>query len=263
MRNKFWAVIFIVLVFVIQVTQAQTFQNNAFKGNEKLTYTASYFMSGLWTDMGQIEMFTLPVNYKGQNLYKLNVTASTYTSWDHFFRARDLYQSWVNPQTGQPYFYNRDVDEGGFKIKVRYVFSRKLGTVSSTMKVNNRPVKKNTVKITNSTFDLASALYYLRNINFSKDKTGAVHKIEVLIDGKLTVIYAKYRGVEELNTASFGKKKCYKIGVSLQEEKIMKNSANNNIWLTADTNKVPVLIKATIPVGNIQVRLKSHSGLRN
>jgi hypothetical protein len=43
----------------------------------------------------------------------------------------------------------------------------------------------------------------------------------------------------------------------------MKNKSTNNIWLTADKNRVPVYIKADIPVGSIQVRLIEASGLRN
>ena len=131
------------------------------------------------------------------------------------------------------------------------------------MQVNDKPVKKKTVAITSTTFDLVSALYYIRNIDFSKDKVGAVHPITVLIDNELVKLYAKYRGKEKIKAAGFGLKECYKVGVSLKEEKIMKNSAKNNIWLTADKNKVPVLIKAVIPVGSIQIRLSKYSGLRN
>ena len=48
---------------------------------------------------------------------------------------------------------------------------------------------------------------------------------------------------------------CYKLSVSLKDEKILKGKDLNNIWLTADAKRVPVLIKAEIPVGSIQVRI--------
>ena len=265
MKLKLYSTLIIVfLSFTFSnIINSQTFKNTAFNGGEKLTYTGSYFMSGLWTNLAQIDMEVKAVKIKEKKLYKLNTVARTYSSWDSYFKVRDVYQSWVSPSSGKPYFFNRDVDEGGFKLKIRYVFSRKNRSASSTMTVNADATKKKRVPITSSTFDLTSALYYLRNIDYSKDKVGATHKITVLIDNELVVIYAKYRGKSKINVKGMGQKECYKVGIYLKEEKIMKNNAKNNIWLTADANKVPVLIKAVIPVGNIQIRLSKFSGLRN
>jgi hypothetical protein len=51
------------------------------------------------------------------------------------------------------------------------------------------------------------------------------------------------------------------LGISVNN-KALTNKESNNIWLTADKNKIPVQIKAEIPVGSIQVRLVEAKGIK-
>ncbi len=258
-------VTFILLITLISFgnLKSQNIVNTAFKGGEELKFIASYNMSGLWTDLAQIKMSVKAVRMNDKNLYKLVSTARTYTKWDSYFMIRDSYQSWVNPKTIKPYIYKRDINEGGYTIKVKYIFKRKSLVAKSTMQVRQNPVKSSTVKISSNTYDLASVIYYIRNFNYNQMAVNTVKTVTVLIDNKLTKIQLKYRGKESIKVASYGTKTCYKIGISLKDENIMKNNPTNNIWLTADKNKVPVLIKAVIPVGSIQMRLSEMNGLRN
>ena len=257
-----------ILIFFISLTffgnlKSQTIVNTAFKGGEELKFIASYNMSGLWTDLAQIKMSVKAVRVNEKNLYKLVSTARTYTKWDSYFMIRDSYQSWVNPKTIKPYIFKRDVNEGGFTIKIKYVFKRKSLVAKSNMQVREGPVKTTTIKISSDTYDLASVIYYIRNFKYDQMAVNSIKTVTVLIDNKLAKIQLKYRGTENIKVGKYGTKKCYKIGVSLKDENIMKNNPTNNIWLTADKNKVPVLIKAVIPVGSIQMRLSEMNGLRN
>ena len=249
--------------FLFNQVKSQNIVNTAFRGNEVLKFVASYNMSGLWTDLAQITMSVKAVRMNEKNLYKLVSTAQTYTKWDSYFKIRDSYQSWVNPKTIKPYIFKRDVNEGGFIIKVKYIFKRKSLVAKSTMQVNKNAAKTSVVKINANTLDLVSAIYYFRNIDFSQTPVNTVKTLTVLIDNKLTKIQLKYRGKEKIKVSGYGTKECYKIGISLKDQNIVKNNPTNNIWLTADKNKVPVLIKAVIPVGSIQIRLSQMTGLRN
>ena len=262
MRKQILLVIFITFISLGNI-KSQTLVNTAFKGGEELKYAASYYMSGLWTDLAQIKMTVKAVRMNDKNLYKLVSTARTYTKWDSYFMIRDSYQSWVNPKTIKPYIYKRDVNEGGFLIKIKYVFKRKSLVAKSTVKLGQNAASSSTVKITSNTYDLASVIYHIRNFKYDQMAKNTVKTVTVLVDNKLIKIQLKYQGKESIKVGSYGNKECYKIGVSLKDESIMKNNPTNNIWLTADKNKVPVLIKAVIPVGSIQLRLTEMNGLRN
>ena len=85
-------------------------QNNTIAAGEKLTFTASYNMSGLLTELAEVTMVTSEVKTSKSTLLKLQCTATTYNKWDSFFKIRDLYESYVSPTTLTPFLYKRDIN---------------------------------------------------------------------------------------------------------------------------------------------------------
>jgi hypothetical protein len=246
-----------------QFITAQKISNTAFQGGEKLKYVGSYNMSSVWTDIAEVTLEVTSVTSQGVPLLNLKGTAKTYTSWDTYFKIRDSYQSWVTPNTVEPLIFKRDMDEGGYTNDSKYVFKRKSKTAICKKKNKNGSETEKKVTITDNTLDVVSVLYYVRNLNFDKYTINQTVPLTILIDNKLETIQLKYLGTETIKVAQIGSTKCYKLAISLKNEKIMKNKATNNIWLTADKNRIPVYIKADIPVGSIQVRLIEASGLKN
>lgn len=235
--------------------------NTTIKKGENITMVASYYMSSLWTDIAEINMEVTEVNTKKRPLFRLKCTASTYKEWDSFFKVRDLYQSWVDQETIKPYIFKRNIDEGGYTKNIKYIFKRNTQTVNSTTQRRNKTPQKASVKITDDTFDLVSVLYKVRNTDFAKMKTGDKREITVIVDNKLETIVIKYKGLEKMSVGKIKNRQCHKIGVSVKNEKLLKTKDTNNMWLTADDKKIPVLIKAKIPVGSIQIRLKNIQGI--
>lgn len=242
---------------------AQKITNTAFQGGEKLKYVGSYNMSSVWTDIAEVTMEVSSVNLQGTPLLNLKGTAKTFAAWDTYFKIRDSYQSWVTPTTIEPLIFKRDMYEGGYTNDSKYVFKRKSKIAVCKKKNKNGTENEKTVSITANTLDVVSVLYYVRNLTFDQFTPNQSVTLTILIDNKLETIVVKYLGIENLKVAQIGNTKCYKLAVSLKNEKIMKNKATNNIWLTADKNRIPVYIKADIPVGSIQIRLTEATGLRN
>jgi hypothetical protein len=73
---------------------------------------------------------------------------------------------------------------------------------------------------------------------------------------KLTLL-----GKETINT-KIGKKECYKLSVSLNNN-VLSDENNNLLWLTADANKIPVYAKFKVPVGNGELKIQSATGLKH
>ena len=48
----------------------------------------------------------------------------------------------------------------------------------------------------------------------------------------------------------------------LVESEIFKEKNSMRIWVSADENKLPLLIESPLSVGKMKAVLKSHSGLR-
>lgn len=260
-ETKFWMMKLFFLLILFATSQLTSSQNTAIGGNEKLTFSASYNMSGLLTEIAQVTMETSEVKTSNTTLLKLKCTAATYSSFDNYFKIRDLYESYVSPSTLAPYLYKRDINEGSYYKFEQYKFNRKANTVESIMKKKKNEEKK-TVKIGASTRDIVSTIYHIRNLDIDKASPGDTQNFTFLFDNEALIISVTYLRKETINT-NLGKKECYKLAISLKNDDALKGTNENLLWLTADANKIPVYAKFKIAVGTGELKLKSVSGLKN
>ncbi len=252
-------IIILITLCITEIIVAQKTNNTAIGTNEKLVYTASYNMSGLLTNLAQVTMQTKTVNTGKGNYLHLKCVAATYSKWDSFFKIRDVYEAYVSPTTLKPYLYKRDVNEGGYLKKEKYVYSYKNKTIKATMQKKKEPTTK-VLKMSPGTYDVISTLYHIRNMDISKAPKGTNQKITMLFDRKPQVAYLKLLGKETITTKTMGSKECYKIAINNNS---LKGTNKNIVYLTADSNKTPVLIKFSIPAGTGQLTLQEASGLKN
>lgn len=218
-------------------------------------------MSGLLTEIAQVTMETSEVKTSSATLLKLKCSAATYSSFDNYFKIRDLYESYVSPTTLAPYLYKRDINEGNYYKSEQYKYNRKANTISSTMKKKKTEENK-TIKIGSNTRDIVSTIYHIRNLDFAKVSPGDSQNFPFLFDNVELIISVKYLRKETINT-NLGKKECYKLSVSLKNDDALKGTNENLLWLTADGNKLPVYAKFKIAVGAGELKLKSATGLKN
>ena len=249
------------LILSLIFTLSLNAQNNAIAAGEKLTYTASYNMSGILTDVAQVTLETSNVMTSKTTLLRLKCTALTYSKWDSFFKIRDLYESYVNPNTLKPYLYKRDINEGSYFKNMKYTFSHKTGTVKSVLTKKNNYVEKKNFSFNSGTKDVVSTMYNIRLFDYQNMSVGSSKTVTILFDRKETKAQITYLGKETINTA-IGKKECYKLSIGASGS-ILQGANNNLIWLTADANKIMVYGKFKIPVGNGELKIKSATGLKN
>lgn len=235
-----------------------TMNGQTTKAGEKLVFVGSYNMSGLMTQLAQVTLSTENVTTSKNNYLHLSCELSTYSKWDSFFKIRDLYESYVNPISLKPSLYKRSIDEGGYTKKEKYVF--KGNAVNSTMKKKNKPETKKTFTIGGATQDVISLLYKVRTMDVSKFKVGQTQNLMIVFDEKQIPVTLKYMGKETISAGNLGKKECYKLSIGAKTD-ALKGKDKNLIWLTADDNKVPALLKFSIPVGTGQLALTSASGI--
>lgn len=246
----------LLLLFLVSISLNA--QNNAIGVGEKLTYTASYNMSGILTDLAEVTMETSAVKTSKTTLLRLKCKATTYSKWDSFFKIRDLYESYVNPKTLTPYLYNRDINEGGYYKNMKYTFSHKTKTVKTVQRKKSNWVQKKTVPIGSDTKDIISTLYTIRTFDLTNLSSGTSKTFTILFDREEVKAKVTYLGKETISTA-LGRKTCYKITLGSASS----NTINGTLWLTADENKIPVYGKFKIPVGTGELKIKSASGLKH
>ena len=247
-------------IFTITLVLSFSFSFSQIKPNERLVYAASYNMSGLMTQLAQVTMETEMMETSKNNFLHLSCQAATFSKWDSFFKIRDLYESYVNPTTLKPSLYKRSINEGGYTKTEKYLFKPDGKTIISTSKKKNKPETKKTFTVGTSTQDIVSIIYKLRTIDFQNYKNGQTKSFVIVFDEKEIPVLVKFMGNETVSAGNLGTKNCYKISISAKTD-ALKGKDKNLIWLTADTKKIPALIKFSIPVGTGQLTLSNATGI--
>jgi hypothetical protein len=238
-------------------------QQTPFKDGEKLVFTASYKMSGFLTDLAQVSMETSEVKTSSKTLYHFKCRASTFKKYDFFFKIRDVYESYVNKSSLLPALYRRDIQEGGYKKKMKYVYNQKKKIIKSEQ-IKKRGdgsdwvVNKN-FSFSDGAMDVISTLYNVRNLPIQNAAAGDSKTFNIIFDKKETPVTIKFNGKETIDAGNLGQKECYRLQI-LTTGDFLKSAT---IWLTADANKVPVQAQFTIPIGSGMLQLTNASGLAN
>ena len=241
-------------------TNPSSFSNKYIKSGEHLVFVASFKMSGVMTDIAEVKMETSTVKTSSRELLRLKCTATTYASWDAFFKVRDLYESYVDPTTLMPSLFKRSIDEGGYKKDIKYLFRRNSGIAAATYNRKGSNNVKTEIPIEDNTLDIVSTIYKARVLDYENMDIGQTISTDFIIDRKIQTAQIKYLGKETMKIAKYGSKECYKLSIGFVAADELRNVKGGKfIWITADDNRLPVLIKATIPVGSIQLRLSNFT----
>lgn len=256
-------IVCLLVVTCLSQFSAMAQQKIPFKDGEKLTFTASYKMSGFMTQLAQVSMETSKVKTTNNSLYHFKCRASTYKKFDAFFRIRDLYESYVSTSSFLPYLYRRDIQEGGYKKKMKYVYNQKSNTVKSTQTKRRGDgtdwVQKKNFSFSNGAMDVVSTLYNLRNLPIANARVGDTKTFKIIFDREETPVTIKFVGKETINAGNLGRKECYKLQVITSGDFLKSGT----LWLTADANKIPVQAKFTISIGSGMLQLTNAVGIAN
>lgn len=177
-----------------------------------------------------------------------------------FFKVEDLYESYFDKQTGDPYRYIRKIDEGGYTKNQEGLFNQSESKV--LVKDYKRKTEK-TIVITDNVQDIISSFYYLRNHpNIDKLKSGEAITIDMFFDDEITKFKLKYVARQDITT-KFGTVSTMVFKPLVQTGRVFKEKESVTLWITDDDNKVPVRIKAELAVGSLKADLDEYKGLKN
>lgn len=253
----------ITLKVIAQQPDGCRITNTAFVAGERVCYEVSYTWFFIWTDVGEACFTVDSDNRFGKTLLHLKATGKSYPFYDWFFKVRDLYESWVDPVSLSPHYYNRNIYEGGFTKENEYWFNQPGDSVKIRVRRKGGPNKFVSVKSPGFLFDVVTAIYYSRCLNFSGIRQGTVFPVNVLMDEEIFNVKYRYLGKDVRKVTGIGKMACLKFQVDLVAGDIFSTNQKLLVWVTDDANKLPVYVESPIRDGSIQARLKSYQGLRH
>ena len=248
-----FATVVLSLVLMTSSTTIKYPKANAvsFKGGERLVYRVSY---GL-IDAGEAVLTVNESSKKGAHgrpLYHVKGVGKTLGAFNWFYKVHDVYESYIDKEGAFPWYFVRRVDEGGYKKSQDYTF------MQDKQKVNTG---KEEFTVPLGVQDMISAFYYARTLDFKSMKPGDETEFKCFMDDEVYPLRIRFVGYEIL-TIRKGKFRCMKFVPVVQEGRYFENDDDVEFWVSNDENRIPVLVKAKIPVGSIRMHLVEWEGLK-
>ena len=252
MKKTLLTTLILVLTFV-----ANAQNESAFDTGEWFKFKMSY--SG-WMKAGEATLQVKESLYRNKPVYHVVGKGKTTGAIRWFFKVKDRYESYFDKETGLPYRFIRDIDEGGHTKNIEIEFDHE----KLQAHINNKKHKKQTVEaIEPNIQDMVSAFYYLRN-NYNTDTIvpGDEVSLNMFFDSENFNFKLKFLGRETIRT-KFGKVKCLKFRPYVMAGRVFKEQESLTLWVSADKNKIPLKVKADLAVGSLRADLIAFKGLRH
>ncbi|MDY0781333.1 DUF3108 domain-containing protein [Tenacibaculum sp. IB213877] len=244
-------------IFTIAMTIASYGQEKAqaFKSGEWLRYRMSY--SGFFK-AGTAELSLKETTLDGKKVLHAKGEGKTSDVVGWFFKVDDTYESYFDTETVKPYYFKRKIDEGGYKKHKHIKFNHEKNTAM----VQDFIKQEDTVISVNGVQDMISTFYFLRAYDTQSLTKGEQIDVDMFFDNKTYPFKLKFLGNEMVET-KFGKVKTQKFRPLVQAGRVFKAEESVTIWITADDNKIPIKMKASLAVGSLRAELEAYKGLAN
>ena len=230
-------------------------QNFAYQAGEKVNYVLHYGLIN-----GGIASLELQKDtFAGKEVLHSVFFAQTTGIADALFKVRDVFESYINPETELPVKSIRNVSEGRYRKYNAVLFDHITRTDSSilTSDLSGKHITKPGIH------DILSCFYFFRKSIMSQNpvlKKGDLITIITWFTDELYPIRLKFIGMDEVRTRA-GRIKCYKFNPVTEVGRLFKNEESATFWFSADNNYLPVKARFDIFVGAFTVDINSYEGL--
>ncbi len=213
-------------------------------------YTAANFIN---LSAGTGSFTTTLEKLNGKNVYHVVGEGRTLPSYEWAYKAKDVYETYLDAETMMPLKFVRNINEGGYKKYQNVVFNRGANTAIC---------KEGVFKVPECVHDVVSAVFFARNIDFSQLRTNDRIPFSVFLDNEVHNMYVRYLGKEVINT-KYGKFNTIKFKPLTIQGTIFEGGEQMTVWVTDDPNHVPIRIESPIIVGKVRIDMTRFENLRH
>lgn len=221
-----------------------------FKKGEKVEYTIRYGMIHAGTAYFEVADTTVMIS--GRPHYYVKGRGRSNRPFDMVFKVRDNHYSYIDQKTFLPTLYLRDTRQGNYDTTENVIFDRRNNVVKTG---------KNEHDVPGDIHDLLSAFYYARGVNFQQFPLNVKIDVKTFFAGDLFPVGAVVVGEEVVRT-SYGTFNCLKIEPILIPGRVFSGQRDMTLYVTKDSNQIPVRIESEILIGRIKADLISTSNLK-
>jgi len=237
-----------------QYEQNRIIVNNSFGVGEKVEYRVHYgFINAAEAKVEIAKNITIVNN---RPCYKINVTGRTVGPFDLISKVRDTWRSYVDTVAILPQVFYQSIQENKFKKEETVTFNHAKDQAISKVKEELK-----TYPVPNNIHDIISGYFFLRTVNFDKVAEGEVIEVPTFFGGEVYKLRVRYVGKDVIKT-KFGKTRVLRLNPLIPDNKLFKGEGAMRLWISDDSNKIPLKVEVELVIGSLEMDLKSYKGLR-
>ena len=216
--------------------------------NETLNYQIVYQWGMVWKHTGDA---TLSISRNGDG-YKAMLAGRTRSWADKVYPVRDTLKCTMRSDMA-PLLYEKLTHEKNYNARDVLQFSYNYSHTSA--KATRYRTSGNTTTTLSAkcqAYDMLSVFYMLRNIEFASMTKGKTQTTVIFSGKEKEYLTIRYQGLENVKLRDGSKYKAYHITFKFTQEGGKKSSDDIDAWLSADANRIPLLIVGKLPVGQVK-----------
>jgi hypothetical protein len=242
-------IISVVLFFSLSGARGQA-SNRVYNSRETLKFQMYY---GL-INAGELDIKLRPSRLFGREVLHSVATGYTTGLADRLFKIYDVYESYMDPETGLPVKAIRNIKEGNYRYYNEVLYDHENNTVSSQ--------RSGIHEVPPGILDMVSVMYMLREkINDTRLTPGDVLEFNTYFSDKVYPVFIRFVGTETIRTRK-GRFHALKFAPVSEPGRMFKSNEDITLWLSNDRNYIPLRMSLNMLLGSIRVDLVEAEGLR-
>lgn len=252
-------IVYTLLIVLAGILSAsQTASADTRFADETLKYVITYKWGLISKDSGDAVM---TLKNHGSD-YRIVLTGKTRPWADGFYHVRDTLVSVIDRNSFRPKSYTKLAHEGGkfSKDVIHYTYAGSVvgGSVKKTREKKGK-VKTSNLELTatGETFDMLSVFYWLRTIDVDNLIKGKKIK-STLFSGSFAETVTIWKvGEEKIKMRDGTRREAWHLKFTFTSKGGKKSSDDMDAWISKDSRRIPLHLRASLPLGKVSAYLVS------
>lgn len=239
--------------------------NNYFLAGETLNYDLHFKWGIISKKAGSATLRVANATYAGQDAYRISLSSNSKGAAREFFKMDDTI-SCVITKNMVPLAFYKDAHEADdyTKERVSYTYQPDGSVKVRTIRHKNGTFKfDETFHRPNCTYDMLSVVFYARTLDYSNMKKGDKVSVDFISGKKRLNMVINHSGTEKLKVSNGDKYDCIKLTLKISDDAFQNEEDAMTVYITDDSNRMPIRIDSKLKIGNARVILNSYRGNRH
>lgn len=236
--------------------------NKHFKGGEKIKYNL-YFKYGIMNlSAGVSTLNTEEKMLDGKPAYEVKMIARSQGAASAVYSVNDTIISHFSKKL-EPLSFSKLAHEKGNYTQEYVSYSYKDDSVYvNTKRIKNGSLRfDKTIVTKDCIYDYISSLFYARVQDYTGMGIGDKIDVNFISGSKLITMQISLVGIEDLKAANGKKYECLVLTLSVLNDAFSNPKEAMTVYLSNDTNQIPIRIDTKLKKGKTTAILKSAEGL--